>query len=67
MQQRVKSIKKKLEEHLNQGNETGLRNLFEISHPSDLAAVFEVIERDTASELFLSMSQEKQLQILREI
>lgn len=67
MQERVDVIKQQLLEHLRQENHEGLNNLFEITHPSDLSAVVEVVGADEARRIFARMPDEKRVEILGDL
>ncbi len=67
MQERVDVIKQQLLEHLRQENHQGLNNLFEITHPSDLSAVMEVLGAEEARRVFARMPQAKRVDILGDL
>jgi len=67
MDQRISSLKSQILKHLRQDNESGLANLFETSHPSDLADVLELISRDEAEEIFHRMSKDLQIKLIGEL
>ncbi len=64
MQQRIKTIKNQALEHLCRDNTDGLKNLFEITHPTDLAHALDKFTFNRAIKLFSLMPVNKQIEIL---
>lgn len=67
METRINAIKNQMLNHLNQENERGLQNLFEVTHPGDFAAVLEVVDVDRAKELFERLPASRRAEILDEV
>jgi magnesium transporter len=67
MEERISAIKQQLLDHLDRENEKGLRNLFEVTHPSDLGAVFEKVEVEGARDLFQYLPEDRKPDILEEL
>lgn len=67
MEDRISAIKEQLLDHLERENEKGLRNLFEVTHPSDFGAVLEKIDIERARELFEQMPKDRRPDILDEL
>ncbi len=67
MEERISAIKQQLLDHLDRENEKGLQNLFEVTHPSDLGAVFEKVAVEQARELFRYLPENRKSDILEEL
>ncbi len=62
--ERVENIEQQLLEFLKRENEEGLQNLLPVTHPADLALVFENLSSSKAAELSNYLSQDKLVEIL---
>lgn len=67
MEDRINALKDQLLDHLERGNEHGLRNLFEVTHPSDFGAVLGVIDVNRARDLFSRFPDDRKPEILGEL
>ncbi|MFP4687277.1 MAG: magnesium transporter [bacterium] len=64
MRDRIDVIIKQVREYLKQENDEGLQNIFQISHPSDLAGVLERVGSQQSAELFARMPAGKKVEVL---
>ncbi len=64
MRDRIDVIIKQAREYLEQKNEEGLQNIFQITHPSDLAGVLERVGSSRAVVLFEGLPDTKKSEVL---